>query len=81
MNRYRFMTLEKLISTYVDETRRINQEDKKITQKLIKDEIRSRMNRLIRTLEDEASLEYDLKTRTPEEEAKAIMRWVVNPSD
>ena len=78
-NRYRFMTLETLIRIYIDETHRINQDDKAITQKLVKNEIRARMNRLIRALEDEENIEYDLKNRTPEEEAAAFMRWIVNP--
>lgn len=79
MSNYRFKTLNNLVSTYIDETRRINQEDKKITQKLIKDEIKARTARLLRALEDEASLEFDLKRRTPEEEAEAIIRWIINP--
>lgn len=79
MNSYRFKTLNKLLSTYIDETRRINQEDKEITQSLIKNELCDRFKRLIRVLEDEKNLECDLKNRTPEEEAEAIIRWVLNP--
>lgn len=51
-NRYRTWSTEKLIQAYADETHRINQDDAKITQKLIKQELKRRFDATIRLLDD-----------------------------
>ena len=51
-NRYRTWSTEKLISAYADEANRINQDDAKITQKLIKQELQRRFDATIRLLDD-----------------------------
>jgi hypothetical protein len=74
---YRYRSTEKLIEDYIFEYGRKNDEDRKRTQKLIKQELLERANRLIRVLEDEENIKFDLKNRTIEEEAQAIIKWVV----
>ncbi len=50
---YRLWTTEELIEAYAWEAGRINQEDRKITQRLIKKELRRRFNATIQLLDDE----------------------------
>lgn len=50
---YRLWTTEELIDEYAAENGRINQEDKKRTQQLIKQELRRRFFATLRLLDDE----------------------------
>ena len=54
---YRLWTTEELIEAYAWEAGRINQEDRKITQRLIKKELRRRSNATIQLLDDEQTTE------------------------
>ena len=54
---YRLWTTEELIEAYAWEAGRINQEDRKITQRLIKKELRRRFNATIQLLDDEQTTE------------------------
>ena len=54
---YRLWTTQELIEAYAWEAGRINQEDRKRTQKLIKKEMRRRFNATIQILDDEQTVE------------------------
>ena len=54
---YRLWSTEELIEAYAWEAGRINQEDRKITQRLIKKELRRRFNATIQLLDDEQTTE------------------------
>lgn len=49
------------------------------TQHLIETELRCRMERLIRALNDKDNLMYDLKNRNAAEEAESFIRWILHP--
>lgn len=51
MNRYATFTAEKLIDTYCFEHGRINKEDKETTQHLVKQELRSRFETMLKMLD------------------------------
>lgn len=51
MNEYRTKTTEQLIEMYAFEAGRINQEDKKVTQRLIKTELNRRFDTTLRLLD------------------------------
>ena len=50
---YRLLTTEKLIEAYAWETNRINQKDRRQTQRLIKQELKRRFDTTLRLLDDE----------------------------
>ena len=52
-----YRATEELIEAYAWEAGRINQEDRKITQRLIKKELRRRFNATIQLLDDEQTTE------------------------
>ena len=54
---YRLWTTQELIEAYAWEAGRINQEDRKQTQKLIKKELRRRFNATLQILDDEQTVE------------------------
>lgn len=54
---YALWTTEKLIEEYAWEAKRINQRDRRQTQKLIKEELRRRFNATIKLLDDEQTTE------------------------
>lgn len=74
---YRHYSIERLIREYLMETQRIDERNRKQSQKLIKDEILDRARRIVKFLEDEKHIEYDLKNRTIDEEVESVMRWIV----
>lgn len=74
---YRHYPLERLIREYLMETQRIDERNRKQSQKLIKDEILDRARRVIRFLENEECIKIDLKNRTIDEEVESVMRWIV----
>lgn len=51
-NKYRYMSLQKLVGVYAFEACRINREDKTITQNLVRNEIVSRVRDLFKVLDD-----------------------------
>ena len=54
---YRLWTTEELIDAYAWEAGRINQEDRKRTQRLIKQELKHRFDATLRLLDDEQTTE------------------------
>jgi len=54
---YRLWTTEELIEAYAFEAGRINQEDREITQRLIKKELKRRFDATLRLLDDEQTVE------------------------
>ena len=54
---YRLWTTEELIETYAWEAGRINQEDREISQRLIKKELKRRFAATIRLLDDEQTVQ------------------------
>ena len=54
---YRLWTTEELIDAYAWEAKRINQEDRKRTQQLIKQELKRRFDATLRLLDDEQTTE------------------------
>ena len=54
---YALWTTEELIEAYAWEAKRINQRDRRQTQKLIKEELRRRFNATIKLLDDEQTTE------------------------
>jgi len=65
---YRLWTTEELIEAYAFETKRINQEDRKQTQRLIKKELKRRFDATLRLLDDEQT------TQNP----KGTYRYLLN---
>ena len=59
---YRLWTTQELIEAYAWEAGRINQEDRKRTQNLIKKELRRRFNATLQILDDEQTTENPLGT-------------------
>lgn len=74
---YRHYSLERLIREYLMETQRIDERNRKQSQKLIKEEILDRARRVVRFLENEECIKIDLKNRTIDEEVASVMRWIV----
>ena len=54
---YRLWTTEELIEAYAWEAGRINQEDREISQRLIKKELKRRFAATIRLLDDEQTIQ------------------------
>ena len=54
---YRLWTTEELIEAYAWEAGRINQEDREISQRLIKKELKRRLAATIRLLDDEQTIQ------------------------
>ena len=54
---YRLWTTEELIEAYAFEAGRINQQDREITQRLIKKELKRRFEATLRLLDDEQTTE------------------------
>ena len=54
---YRLWTTEELIEAYAWEAKRINQEDRQRTQRLIKQELKRRFDATLRLLDDEQTTE------------------------
>ena len=54
---YRLWTTEELIEAYAWEAGRINQEDRKRTQRLIKQELKRRFDATLRLLDDEQTMQ------------------------
>ena len=54
---YRLWTTEELIDAYAFEAGRINQQDREITQRLIKKELKRRFDATLRLLDDEQTAE------------------------
>ena len=54
---YRLWTTEALIDAYAFEAKRINQEDRKRTQRLIRRELKRRFDATLRLLDDEQTME------------------------
>ena len=54
---YRLWTTEELIDAYAWEAKRINQEDREISQRLIKKELKRRFAATIRLLDDEQTVQ------------------------
>ncbi len=65
---YRLWTTEELIEAYAWEAGRINQEDRKRTQRLIKQELKCRFDATLRLLDDEQT------TQNP----KGTYRYLLN---
>ena len=65
---YRLWTTEELIEAYAWEAGRINQEDRRRTQSLIKQELKRRFNATLRLLDDEQT------TQNP----KGTYRYLLN---
>ena len=65
---YRLWTTEELIEAYAWEAGRINQEDRKRTQRLIKQELKRRFDATLRLLDDEQT------TQNP----KGTYRYLLN---
>ena len=65
---YRLWTTEELIEAYAWEAGRINQEDRKRTQRLIKQELKRRFDTTLRLLDDEQT------TQNP----KGTYRYLLN---
>ena len=65
---YRLWTTEELIEAYAGEAGRINQEDRKRTQRLIKQELKCRFDATLRLLDDEQT------TQNP----KGTYRYLLN---
>lgn len=65
---YRLWTTEELIEAYAWEAKRINQEDRKRTQCLIKQELKRRFDATLRLLDDEQT------TQNP----KGTYRYLLN---
>ena len=59
---YKLWTTEELIEAYAWEAKRINQEDCKRTQQLIKQELKRRFDATIRLLDDEQTTENPKET-------------------
>lgn len=59
---YRLWTTEELISGYSWEMKRINQDDAKVTMKLIKEELKRRFDATLKLLDDEQTKENPLGT-------------------
>lgn len=57
MKKYRTWTTEKLIEAYAFETKRINQEDREMSQKLIKRELKRRFEATLKLLDDDQTTE------------------------
>lgn len=54
---YRLWTTEELIDAYAFEAKRINQEDRKQTQRLIRQELKRRFDATLRLLDDDQTTE------------------------
>ena len=65
---YRLWTTEELIEAYAWEAGRINQEDRRRTQRLIKEELKRRFDATLRLLDDEQT------TQNP----KGTYRYLLN---
>ena len=65
---YRLWTTEELIEAYAWEAGRINQEDRRRTQRLIKQELKRRFDATLRLLDDEQT------TQNP----KGTLRYLLN---
>lgn len=74
---YRHYSFERLIREYLMEIQRIDERNSKQSKKLIKEEILDRAKRIVRFLEDEEHIEYDLKNRTIDEEVASVLKWIV----
>lgn len=53
---YRYRTTEELINAYVFETDRVNEDDRKMTQYLIKKELKRRFDAVLTLLDDEQTI-------------------------